>query len=533
MSARLLTRIIQTASLLGLVFLLWQGYGITDSKERAALVRRAFVHGWEGYQRFGYPHDTLRPLSNTVFDDRSGWGATAVDALTAAILLEVPEAVETALDHILGINWHHVSYEGVAIFGSTIRYLGAMLSAHDLLTITHKHLITQEIAPKLDALVLQAKALAEFLSPSFGTPKGINTNFMNLTSGEITRTGNNDITALSGLLLEWARLSDKTGDQTYRRMVLKSMDPILNPHPEVPSSYPGLFPKHLDLKTGLFNTTDIGGWSHAGGGLYEMLLKLSIYDPDRFGLFREKWVVAADSTIQHLASHPKGRIDLTFLADFNGADLLYRQDHSGMFAAASFILGGMVTGERRFLNFGLELVDTYVKIYAATETSIGPEGFSWIPATCDTGQETRDDVCKVPEEYANQVKSGFVERAGYWMTNSNYLLRPEVLESLYYAYRATKDEKYRDISWRIVNNVIKWCKAGSGFAELEDVNAKMRVEDSHGRRDWMSSYVLSEVFMYAYIIHLDDKPWQVLSDENMEWVFSTQAHPLRTMVASN
>jgi mannosyl-oligosaccharide alpha-1,2-mannosidase len=315
----------------------------------------------------------------------------------------------------------------------TLRSITSLLStAHELLSTTHRHLLRGDSSEKFKLLIGKAQALANKLSPSFITPKGINTNFLNATDGNTTSLqGINDITALSGLVLEWTRLSDLTGDKTYGNLAVKSMAAVLSPIPKNPSPFPGLLPKNLDVNTGLFNTSDFGGWSHAGGGLYEMLLKLSIYNPARFGSYEMKWTIAAESTIKYLASHPRGRRDLTFLADFKGSELVYQQDHSGMFAAASFILGGMATGEKRYLNFGLDLVNTYVEMYNATTSGIGPESIGWIPATCDTGEETRKEVCEVPTVYKKQEKSGFVERAGFWMTNMNYLLRPEVLESLY------------------------------------------------------------------------------------------------------
>jgi mannosyl-oligosaccharide alpha-1,2-mannosidase len=46
----------------------------------------------------------------------------------------------------------------------------------------------------------------------------------------------------------------------------------------------------------------------------------------------------------------------------------------------------------------------------------------------------------VPE---NQTE--FYERAGFYITSGYYILRPEVLESFYYAYRATGDRKYQDV----------------------------------------------------------------------------------------
>lgn len=418
----------------------------------------------------------------------------------------MPEAVDAALHHIAKINWKISPSDHVSTFGSTIRYMAGMLSAYDLLTTTHKQLVPAKLNGKVDFLVEQTSRLADVLAPSFSTPRGINTNFLNRKTGNCTPTDRDDvdITVLSGLVLEWTRLSDLSKNKTFTNLALKSMDVLLHPKPENGGSpFPGLLPKRLDIPTGVFKNDSVGGWSHAGGGYYEMLMKLSIYSPKRFGHYRKNWIAAADSTIKHLASHPRGREDLTFLAEFNGTQLNYYQDHSGMFAAASFILGGVATGEQRFLKFGLELVDTYVKIYGATRTGIGPDSFSWMPSTCDTGEETRKEVCEIPAEYNNHATRGFVKRAGYWITNSGYLLRPEVLESLYYAYRATGDQKYREMSWIIVNNVIRWCKAGSAYAELEDVDAKLKVGVTKGRRDRMNSYALTEVFLYAYMIQLE------------------------------
>ncbi|KAH7113246.1 alpha-1,2-mannosidase [Dendryphion nanum] len=511
--------------LICILFLLWRNSGnldsLTDPEDRAEFIRDAFISGWEAYKKHAFPHDTLRPLTNGYYDDRNGWGCTAVDALTAAILLDVPDAVDTALTHISKIDWQQVLWPDIATFGATIRYMGAMLSAWELLTSTHSHLINDNSIPQLDNLLDQAGNLADVLASSFGSTRGINTNHINATTGEISKSDSVDITILSGLVLEWTRLSDLTGDTRYERLVLQSLEPILDPKPDFPSPFLGLFPKHLNIETGVFNTSDVGGWSHGGGGLYEMLLKLSLYDLVRFGSYRDKWILAAESTINHLASHPKGRPDLTFLADFNKTELIYQQDHSGMFAAASFILGGTVTGEKRYLDFGLDLVDTYVKMYSSSITGIGPESVGWVPSTCETGEETREEVCKAPAE-----KAEYMKRAGFWPIDPAYHLRPEVLESLYYAYRATGDEKYREASWQIIRNVIKWCKAGSAFAGLPDVNGKTNARND-ATFDLMHSYMLTETLLYAYIIHLDDAPWQLRADGKHSWVFSTQAHPLR------
>jgi mannosyl-oligosaccharide alpha-1,2-mannosidase len=52
-----------------------------------------------------------------------------------------------------------------------------------------------------------------------------------------------------------------------------------------------------------------------------------VYDSTRFAEYKDRWILAADSTIAHLASHPSTRPDLTFVAIFNGTQLIYESEH--------------------------------------------------------------------------------------------------------------------------------------------------------------------------------------------------------------
>lgn len=153
-----------------------------------------------------------------------------------------------------------------------------------------------------------------------------------------------------------------------------------------------------------------------------------VYDPERFGHYKDRWVAAADSSIAHLASHPQSRPDLTFLAAFNGQNLDLSSGHLACFDGGNFILGGLVLNEQKYVDFGLALTDSCEDTYNQTYTGIGPEGFAW-------------DANQVPAD-----QKAFYEKAGYYITSAGYYLRPEVLESFYYAYRATGDRKYQDVS---------------------------------------------------------------------------------------
>jgi mannosyl-oligosaccharide alpha-1,2-mannosidase len=58
---------------------------------------------------------------------RNGWGASAVDAFSTALVMQIPEIVNQILDYIPTINFDQTS-DGISLFETTIRYLGGLLS---------------------------------------------------------------------------------------------------------------------------------------------------------------------------------------------------------------------------------------------------------------------------------------------------------------------------------------------------------------------------------------------------------------------
>jgi len=233
----------------------------------------------------------------------------------------------------------------------------------------------------------------------------------------------------------------------------------------------------VDIETGEFVNAK-GGWSGGTDSFYEYLLKMFIYDTRRFSEYRDRWILAADSSIKYLASHPSSRPDLTFLAEYDGTELRYRSQHLTCFDGGNFILGGLVLGRREYVDFGLELVDGCHDTYVSTTTGIGPETFSW-------------NTSALPEE-----QRAFYERAGFWIEDPRYILRPEVIESFYYAYRATGESKYRDWAWEGFKAINATTRTESGFSSISDVNAPGGGE----KLDKQESFLFAEVLKYSYLI---------------------------------
>ena len=85
----------------------------------------------------------------------------------------------------------------------------------------------------------------------------------------------------------------------------------------------------------------------------------------------------------------------------------------------NFLLGGSVLGRQDYIDFGLALVNGCHDLYNSTLTGIGPESFSWNTTGVDSTNEA------------------FYNANGFYITDQLYDLRPEVIESFYYAYRIT------------------------------------------------------------------------------------------------
>ncbi|OJD32067.1 glycoside hydrolase family 47 protein [Diplodia corticola] len=470
---------------------------------KADAVKDAFNFAWNGYYTYAFPHDELHPVSNGFGDSRNGWGASAVDALSTALIMKDKEVVDQILAFIPTIDFTTTS-DVVSLFETTIRYLGGMLSAYDLLTGPLSDLASD--TSQVVALLAQSKTLADTLKYAFDTQSGVPYN--NLWLDDMSNDGaqTNGLATVGTLVLEWTRLSDLLGDDEYAQLAQKAESYLLNPQPAYNEPWPGLVGTNIAIDDGSF-TDASGGWNGGDDSFYEYLIKMYMYDPERFGEYKDRWILAVDSSIEHLASHPSSRPDLTYLAAFDGQSTVNLSQHLTCFDGGNFILGGNVLGRQDYIDFGLELVAGCRNTYTSTATGIGPETFSW-------------NESNVPDDQLS-----FYNEHGFWIVTSSYDLRPEVLESYYYAFRQTRDPRYREWAWEAIVNINATARRGSGFSAVEDVN----VAGGGTANDNQESFLFAEVMKYAYMIFADEAEWQVFGGPGgkNQWVFNTEAHPMK------
>lgn len=384
-------------------------------QQRASAVKDAFTFAWKGYFTTCKGQDELQPVNNTCTNPRNNWGASAVDAFSTALVMEIPDIVDDILNYIPTIDYTTTATR-VSLFETTIRYLAGMLSGYDLLKGPLANPTTN--ASAVDALLTQSVSLANSLSFAFDTPSGIPSNNLFFTNRTTDGRTTNIIAQIGTLQIEWQHLSDLTGNTTYGELAQKAETYLLNPQPAYNVPFPDLLGTTVAIDNGsLVDAT--GGWNGGDDSFYEYLLKMYVYDSSRYSNYSDRWTVAADSTIKYLTSNPASRPDLTFLATFVNQTFVNSSEHLTCFAGGNFLLGGSVLGRQDYIDFGLALVDGCHDTYNSTLTGIGPEAFSWNT----TG--------------VNATNQAFYDANGFYITDPLYDLRPEVIESYYYAYRIT------------------------------------------------------------------------------------------------
>jgi mannosyl-oligosaccharide alpha-1,2-mannosidase len=370
-------------------------------------------------------------------------------------------------------------------------------------------------ATAVGSLLNQAQHLADNLMFAFDTPSGIPNNNLYLNpSRQDTGTTDNGIAQIGTLVLEYTHLSDLTGNTTYAELSQKGESYYLNPHPQLGEPFPGLTGTNINLTTGLFEDGN-GGWTGGTDSAYEYLIKMYVYDSSRFSEYKDRWVLAADSSITYLNSHPTTRPDITFVSYYENTTTIAYSQHRKLlyvtertlltktvacFAGGNFILGGLTLNEQKYIDFGLALVDGCHATYNSTVTGLGPEAFRWV----QTGNTTVQRA--VPADQA-----AFYATSGFWLDSPGYILRPEVIESYYYAYRATGDQMYRDWAWDAFVAINATCRTGSGFSGINDVN----VAGGGGFDDFQESFFFAEVMKYSYLIHAPVSLSKCMSQDRM------------------
>lgn len=438
-----------------------------------------FDHAYSSYLNYAYPYDELRSLSCDGFDTWGSFSLTLIDALdTLAVMGNYTEFRRVA--KIISARDNFEANINVSVFETNIRVVGGLLSAHLLSKKAGMDLPPGW--PCNGPLLRLAEDMAQRLMPAFDTPTGMPYGTVNLKYG--VPIGETSITCTAGIgtyLIEFGTLSRLTGDPLYEQVALNAIKAL-----DYYKSKIGLVGNHVDVLTGHWTARDSG----IGAGVdsyFEYLAKgtLLFQDPLLAGIFQqhkrsiEKYIRKEN---WHLwVSMTEGQVTLPVFQSLDA----YWPGVLSLFGEIDDAMKSLHNYHRVWKQFGFT-----------------PEFYNIAQAEAGTNRES-------------------------------YPLRPELIESVMYLYRATRDPYLIQIGVDVLRSLQHSAKTTCGYATINDVR-------DHRKSDRMESFFLAETTKYLYLlfdtenfIHNNGGQGDIIKTQWTEcivdaggYIFNTEAHPI-------
>ncbi|MEP6568165.1 MAG: glycoside hydrolase family 47 protein [Acidobacteriota bacterium] len=406
------------------------------ARPTAADVRTEFLHAWNGYKKYAWGHDDLKPLSKSYHD----WYAepllmTPVDALDTMIIMGLKDEATSTKDYIL----KHLSFDkdiSVQNFEVTIRLLGGLLSSYQLTGDKR--------------LLALAEDLGNRLLPVFDSPTGMPYRFVNLKTGKV-RDAESNPAETGTLLIEFGTLSKLLRRPLFYDKAKRALVETYKRRSAI-----GLVGEKINVETGQWINTD----SHINGAIdsyYEYLLKCWLLFGDED--CHRMWLDSIAAINKYLADSPEQETN-------RGPSLELWYGHADM-----------NTGKRAATTYGA--LDAFFPAVLAL-----------------SGDLTRAKDLQHSSFRMWKLQNIEPEEVDYMtmkITHPGYPLRPEIVESTYYLHQYTKDPDYRLMGGQLFRDFVKYCRTDAGYAALKSVITKEK-------SDSMQSFLFAETFKYFYLL---------------------------------
>ncbi|PFH61820.1 hypothetical protein XA68_16154 [Ophiocordyceps unilateralis] len=509
------------------------GHDDEVARARRDAVRRAFVKSWEAYKAHAWGKDELMPLSGKGRMTFSGWAVQLIDALDTLWIMGLHDDFKLALREVAVVDWSKTQDgKPLDVFEVTIRYLGGLLAAYDL-----------SAEP---VLLSKAVELGDMLYAAFDTPNRLPTRWLDQArarSGQQKADANMPTAAAGSLCLELTRLTQLTGDARYYDAGERVKQFFRRAQTD--TKVPGLWPRVVDLRD---ETADGDVFTLGAGAdsLYEYLPKMYALLGGLDAQYEDMATRALDAAHQRLLFRPATpKDDKVLMAgrlawDDGRATLTPEMQHLTCFAGGTYALAGRLVSRNDYVALGSRLTSGCVWAYDSFATNIMPEiaelvACDRLEGPCRLHDDDDDDDDDDEDEDGGHdtssssssstrglptVTTGGRENlpAGFVrVRDPRYLLRPEAVESVFYLWRVTGHQVWRDAAWRMWEGIVRETETELAFASVEDV----RVRGS-AKADSMETFWLSETTKYFYLIFEDES---VINLD--EWVLNTEAHPLK------
>lgn len=442
-------------------------------------VREMFNHAYDGYLKYAYPYDELRPLSCDGIDTWGSYSLTLIDALdTLAIMGNYTEFQRVV--KILTSKANFDANINVSVFETNIRIIGGLISAH---LLSHRAGVTLEPGWPCNGPLLQlAEDVAKRLITAFDTKSGMPYGTVNLRHG--VPMGETAVTCTAGIgtfILEFGTLSRLTGDPLYEEVAMNALYSLYEHRSPL-----GLYGNHIDILTGHWTAQDAG----IGAGV--------------------------DSFFEYLVK---------------GSILLQKPELMKIFWEARRSIDKYLKREDWYLWVSMTKGQVTLPVFQSLE-AYWPGVLSLIGDT-SSAMKTLHNYHQVWQQYGFTPEFYNIAQTEAGTNRENYPLRPELIESIMYLYRATGDPQLISMGVDILRSIQHSAKTPCGYATIKDVR-------DHRKEDRMESFFLAETTKYLYLlfdpdnfIHNQGDNGIVVNTPNGEciveaggYIFNTEAHPI-------
>ncbi|KAJ5947047.1 Mannosyl-oligosaccharide 1-2-alpha-mannosidase [Penicillium verhagenii] len=535
-----------------------------DWDARREKVRDTFIVSFEGYEQDAWGFDQYSPSSrNNKNMVEGGLGWMIVDSLDTMILMNLTSQVRHARQWI-STSLRYDQDHDVNTFETTIRMLGGLLSAHYL---SNQY---PNLAPVADddvgaagedLYIEKATDLADRLLGAFESNSGIPFSSINLNTSLGIRShsdgGSASTAEATTVQLEFKYLAKLTGEAEYWKVVEKVMEVVDGQNPE-----DGLVPIFIHPDSGQFKTKNIRLGSR-GDSYYEYLIKQYLQTSEQEPIYKEMWDESLQGIRKHLLAFSKNAQLMVLGERPRGLDnsLTPKMDHLVCFMPGTIALGatgGQPLSKARQSSdwsqqreeeilISRELMKTCWATYLNTRTGLAPEITHFVldespVMMADKYADPANSATEAPYELQGISLPLTLQEDGHepWRKDIDIhamdrhnLQRPETVESLFYMYRITGDEIYREWGWDMFKAFVRHTAvvetvtstiAGLSSPPYERIKSFTSVGNVEAvppeTRDRMESFWLAETLKYFYLL-FSDRDFISLEDH----VFNTEAHP--------
>ncbi|KAL8730430.1 MAG: hypothetical protein Q9166_004068 [cf. Caloplaca sp. 2 TL-2023] len=502
-----------------------------DWNERREKIKDAFMLSWDGYEKYAWGHDQYHPTSKKGSQmTNAGMGWIIVDALDTLIIMNLTSRLSHARDWI-STSLNYDQDQEVNTFETTIRMLGGLLSAHYLST-TFPDMASladdDQGAPGEDLYLEKATDLADRLLGAFDSESGVPYASVNLKTLKGIRShaddGASSTAEATSLQLEFKYLALLTGEKDYWEKAEKVVKVVDDNGEE-----DGLVPIFIYAHDGTFRGHNIRLGSR-GDSYYEYLIKQYLQTSGEEPIYLDLWNQALTGVRKHLMTYTK-KSHFTILAERpNGlqSDLQPKMDHLVCFMPGTIALaatGGKTLAEAKKagkwgkkeqadLNLAIELTKTCWGMYKTTATGLAPE-ITFFEIDNPPRSEA-DGPLTFPADPVPGASAEWKDDYVIKHQDAHNLQRPETVETLFYMWRITEDEKYREWGWEMFSSFVNYTQLGgdAGFTSVANV-----LDVPPRLRDNMESFWLAETLKYFYLLF---SPVDLLPLDSI--VINTEAH---------